>query len=80
MKKCVVLQVNYAVVRIKLNVFVSKVQLFYVQFQIRLEGRRERGDGCHPSELLGRLTVIWSEASTDSLGGRPTSGPQWVQE
>jgi hypothetical protein len=28
--------------------------------QNRLEGRGERGEGCHPSDLLCWLTIIWS--------------------
>ncbi len=37
-------------------------------------GGGERGEGCHchPSDLLCWLTVIWSGAPTDSLGGAPT--------
>ncbi len=69
MKKCVVLQMNDAAVRIRLVVFVSKVQLFYIQITEQTGyGGAERGEGCHPSELLCWLTVIWSGAPTDSLG------------
>ncbi len=60
--------------KFRLVVFMSKVQLFYTvhRLQNRLEGEGERGEGCHPSDLLCWLTVIWSGAPTDSLGGRPT--------
>jgi hypothetical protein len=67
LKKCVVLQVNDAAVRIRLVVFVSYVELFYIQTGWG-EGGGERGEGCHPSDLLCWLTVIWSGAPTDSLG------------
>jgi hypothetical protein len=42
-----------------------------VWLQNRLEGIGVRGERCHPSDLLCWLTVIWSEAPTDSLGGGP---------
>ncbi len=71
LKKCVVLQVNDAAVRIRLVVFVSKVQRFYIQITELTGKGRGRGEGCHPSELLCWLTVIWSGAPTDSLGGGP---------
>ncbi len=34
-------------------------------------GGGERGEGCHPSDLLCWLTVIWSGAPTDSLEEAP---------
>jgi hypothetical protein len=34
----------------------------------------ERGEGCHPFDLLCWLTVIWSGAPTDSLGGGGAAG------
>ncbi len=46
LKKCVVLQVNDAAVRLRLVVFVSKVQRFYIQIAVQTgwgEGREERG-------------------------------------
>jgi len=61
------LQVNDASVSLRLVEFVSKVQRFYIQN--RLDGGGERGEGCHPSDLLCWLTVIWSGAPTDSFGG-----------
>jgi hypothetical protein len=61
------LQVNDAAVSLRLIEFVSKVQRFYIQN--RLDGGGERGEECHPSDLLCWLTVIWSGAPTDSLGG-----------
>jgi hypothetical protein len=70
LKKCVVLQVNDTAVRIRLVVFVSKVQLYYIQITEQTGGVGEIGEGCHPSDLL---TVIWSGAPTDSLGGDPQS-------
>ena len=73
MKKCVVLQVNDAAVSLRLVEFVSKVQLFYIQIT-DTDGGGERGEGWHPSDLLCWLTVIWSGAPTDSLGGAPTRG------
>ena len=45
-KKCVVLQVNDAAVRLRLFVFVSRVQGFYIQITEQTgwgEGREERG-------------------------------------
>ncbi len=49
-KKCVVLQVNDAAVSLRLVVFVSKVQRFYIHFNYTYyrtdwmgEGREERG-------------------------------------
>ncbi len=33
--------------------------------------QHSKSEGCHPSDLLCWLTVIWSGAPTDSLGGRP---------
>jgi hypothetical protein len=69
-KKCVVLQVNDAAVSLRLVVVVSKVQLFYIQIT-DTDGGGERGEECHPSDLLCWLTVIWSGAPTDSLGGGP---------
>jgi hypothetical protein len=44
---------------------------FIYRLQNRLEGGGERGEGCHPSDLLCWLTVIWSGSPTDSLGGGP---------
>ncbi len=46
LKKCVVLQVNDVAVRLRLVVFVSKVQRFYLQIAVQTgwgEGREERG-------------------------------------
>jgi hypothetical protein len=37
-------------------------------------GGGERGEGCHPSDLLCWLTVTWSGAPADSLGGMPHTG------
>ena len=68
LKKCVVLQVNDAAVRIRIVVFVSKVQLFYIQITEQTGGEGGRGEGCHPFDLLCWLAVIWSGAPTDSLG------------
>ncbi len=70
MKKCVVLQVNDAAVSLELVVVVSKVHLFYIQIT-DTDGGGERGEGCHPSDLLCWMTVIWSEAPTDILEGGP---------
>ncbi len=72
LKKCVVLQVNDAAVRLRLVVFVSKVQRLYTDYGTDWMGGGERGEGCHLSDLLCWLTVIWSGAPTDSLGGGPT--------
>ncbi len=71
-KKCVVLQVNDAAVRLRLVVFVSKVQRLYTDYRTDWMGGGERGEGYHPSDLLCWLTVIWSGAPNDSLGGGPT--------
>ncbi len=60
---------NDAEFSLRLVVFVSKVQLFYTQITEQNGEGGERGEGCHPSELLCGLTVIWSGAPTDSLGG-----------
>jgi len=46
---------------------------FIHRLQNKLEGGGERGEGCHPSDLLCWLTVIWSGAPTDSLGEVPTT-------
>ncbi len=46
MKKCVVLQMNDAAVRLRLVVFVSKIQRFYIQMAVQTgwgEGREEMG-------------------------------------
>ncbi len=37
-------------------------------------GGGERGDGCHPFDLLGWLPVIWSGAPHWFLGGRSHNG------
>jgi hypothetical protein len=46
--------------------------LLYTDYSTDWMGGGERGEGCHPSDLLCWLTVIWSGAPTDSLGGAPT--------
>ena len=46
LKKCVVLQVNDAAISLRLVVFVSKVQGFYIQITVQTgwgEGKEERG-------------------------------------
>jgi hypothetical protein len=53
-------------------VFVSRVHRLYTDYSTDWMGGEERGEGCHPSDLLCWLTVIWSGAPTDSLGGGPT--------
>ncbi len=58
-------------VKLRLVIFVSKVQPFYKQ--VTEQTRRGRGEGCHPSDLLCWLTVIWSGAQIDSVGGRSTT-------
>jgi hypothetical protein len=65
-KKYVVIQVNDAAVRLRLVVFVSKVQRLYSDYSTDWMEGEERGEGCHPSDLLCWLTVIWSGAPTDS--------------
>jgi hypothetical protein len=73
--KLVVLHVNDAAVKIRIVEFVSKVySSFMYMLQNRLKRGGERGEGCqcgHPYDLLCWLTVIWSGAPTDSLGGVP---------
>ena len=49
----------------------SKVHRLYTDYSTDWMGGGERGEGCHPSDLLCWLTVIWSGAPTDSLGGGP---------
>jgi hypothetical protein len=71
MKKCVVLQVNDAAVSLRLVVFVSKVQRFYIQITVQNgweEGREERGAtpltfcvGCRSSGQ-GPPLIPWGEA------------------
>jgi hypothetical protein len=70
-KKCVVLQVNDTAVSLRLVAFVSRYRAFIYRLQKRLDGGGETGEGCHPSDLLCWLTVIWSGVPTDSLGGGP---------
>ncbi len=62
---------NDAAVRLRLAVFASKVQRFYIQITEQTGWGGERGEGCHLSDLLCWLTVIWSGAPTDSLEGGP---------
>ncbi len=59
-------------VGLRLVVFVSKVHRLYTDYSTDWMGGGERGEGCHPSDLLCWLTVIWSGAPTDSLGGALT--------
>ncbi len=73
---CVIHQVNDASVRIRLVVFLSKVQLFYIEITEQTgggEGQGREESGATPLTCcVGTwLTVIWSGAPTDSLGGGP---------
>jgi hypothetical protein len=43
--------------------------ILYTYYRTKLEGGGRRGEGCHPSDLLCWLTVIWPGAPTDSMGG-----------
>jgi hypothetical protein len=54
--------------KFRLIIFGPKLQLFYTQITEQPGGGGERGEGCHPSDLLCLLPVIWSGAPTDSLG------------
>ncbi len=53
------------------------VQLFLYTITEQTGGGREEKSGCHchPSDLLWWLSVIWSGAPTDSLGGSFHIGP-----
>jgi hypothetical protein len=57
------LQVNDAAVSLRLVIFGSKVQIT----QITDQTGGGRGEGCHPSDLLCWLTVIWSGSPTAAL-------------
>ncbi len=70
-KKCVVLQVSDAAVRIRLYLCLYGTARLYTDYRTDWLGKGERGEGCHPSDLLCWLTVIWSGAPTDSLGEGP---------
>jgi hypothetical protein len=61
-------------VGLRLVVFVSKVHRLYTDYSTDWMGGGERGEGCHPSDLLCWLTVIWSGAPTDSLREVSTTG------
>jgi hypothetical protein len=63
-KHVVVAQIAY-----RLMIEIEGHSTFIHRLQNRLEGGGERGERCHPSDLLCLLTVIWSGAPTDSLGG-----------
>ncbi len=80
LKKCVVLQVNDAAVRIRIVIFASKVQLFYTQITEQTGGGREdmRGVPRHLSDFVFWLTVIWSGAPTDSFAKVSLFTPTFV--
>jgi hypothetical protein len=67
------LEVITTAVGLRLVLFVSKVHRLYTDYSTDWMGGGERGEVCHPSDLLCWLTVIWSGATTDSLGGAPTA-------
>ncbi len=62
----VVFQENYAAVFLRLVIFGSKVQVFYLEITEQTGGLMGERRGAS-SDLLCWLTVIWSGAPTDSF-------------
>jgi hypothetical protein len=49
-----------AAASLRKHIFGVRNSSFIHILQSKLEGGGERGEGCNPSDLLCRLTVIWS--------------------